>query len=300
MSLACAARCPPRMVGDGRTVWSMSAAGGEGGRGGRPGARDRHVEGELEGAPDPWDDVAHGVEEVGQGRRHLAPKSASGGVLAGDECHRDNGAGIHCDDRRVDPCAEAPRLAGDDEGREVVGDDHGGPAGQPLERRGRGRRGVIASRPLEKEPVGNPAPREVGGQVRDRLQNEGVDAVTGPGIVGAESLVDDQREPELVGALGGEVERGIVPRAHGGLDPVQHELAGHGPGAGAGVDSMVGGEGRRHLRGVPRWEPGVRRESGHEGPRWETPRPPRYCRAPLSRVDAHPAVRYFTPARWGL
>ncbi len=57
----------------------------------------------------------------------------------------------------------------------------------------------------------------------------------------AQAVVDQERQAEPVGLLEGEVERGVVVRPMGGLDPVEDQLAaGAGPGLPGGMDSQVG------------------------------------------------------------
>ena len=88
-------------------------------------------------------------------------------------------------------------LGRDDEPREVVGDDEARPRRELRDDAARLRQGCAAGRTRARCRARRGEPRHVAGA----LEDEAVDPVARVRVVGAERLVDDARDAELVGAL---------------------------------------------------------------------------------------------------
>ncbi|MDQ3137478.1 MAG: hypothetical protein M3Q93_07820 [Gemmatimonadota bacterium] len=100
---------------------------------------------------------------------------------------RHDGARVDGYDRRLHLPPQCPRLARHDEGGEVVGDDERGAFRE--QDQGRARRASARAR-IEVESVLNAPGLEVGVEVDDRLEDEGVQPVAGPRVVDAEPMID--------------------------------------------------------------------------------------------------------------
>ena len=216
------------------------AAGHQGGDvlGGRRLA-ERLVERDLDRAADRRFGIVDRVEMVGQGVHQDRPNRSRHQVFLGVELHRHHGGGVDGDDRCLEFVAKVLELTRLDEGREEIGHDERRSAAQGDQRRGHEAAVRLLGSGFEVERVSDAPLGESVIEIDRRLEDEAVEPVAGPGVVVAEALVDEDREPELVGLLDGEVEGEVGLRTHGdALHPVEHELpVWPGPRFGGGVDS---------------------------------------------------------------
>ena len=110
---------------------------------------------------------------------------------------------------------------------------------------------AVARLAAQCEGVLDPEPGEPLGQLGRRLKLEGMVTVAGPGVVGREALVDEERQAQLVGSIGSEPQREVVLGAPSGLEPVEDQVAvGAGGWLAGGMDPEVADQ-RGHAGGTP-------------------------------------------------
>jgi hypothetical protein len=118
-------------------------------------------------------------------------------------------------------------VSRNDEGGKEIRHHYCGPLGQRYQRR---RYSCIAPSlgivggPLEIESVLDATSFEVAVQVDHSFQDERMNAIARPGIVVAQAVVYEHRQPKLVALIDGELEREVVVSALGSLHPVEHHI----------------------------------------------------------------------------
>ena len=119
---------------------------------------------------------------------HLRPERPRADLGASEQIWRNDARGLDGRHRPFDLPREGACLTGDDEDREMIRDDQRCFSRERSEQTGRGR---AAS--LEMKEVADLLFRQLGCEVDRALEDEGVDAVVGAGIVGPQALVREDR-----------------------------------------------------------------------------------------------------------
>ncbi len=133
------------------------------------------------------------------------------------ERHRDDAVGVDGGKRNAQRTGHGAVVDRHDEGRKLIGDQQGGVFSKRFEQAGAGARSILCI-----TIVIQSGGIEVGGVFGHPLKDKGLKTIAGPGIVAAQSFVDQERKAQSVRPGNGILQGEVGMQSSMDLHPVEH------------------------------------------------------------------------------